>query len=176
MLALSAFAASLSCHYSMNGFPGLGHSLSGVAIALLASFPLFRMHRITESELLLSLALGSILGLSGSATVFLIAYLFLSVQTLLRADFILMTGGLLDTRAQCETDSFVMDEKSALAEIEAMKIMKSEGFAYEKHYLLAGHHGDLSSMSPGQRYVNILPWPAKLAIGTLAALLYGLPV
>jgi hypothetical protein len=176
MLALSAFAASISCHYSINGLPGLGHSVSGVAIAFIASYPLFKIHRISQSELLLSLALGSIMGFACSAIVFLIAFLFLSVQAMLRADYILVTEGMLDTVSRREADMFVMDEKSALAEIEAMKIMKSEGLDYEKHYLLAAHHGDLSSLSPDQRYVNILPWPAKLALGTLAVLMYGLPI
>ena len=176
MLALSAFAASLSCHYSNNGLPGLGYSRAGVAVAFLASYPLFKIHRISQSELFLSLALGSILGFACSAMVFLIAYLFLSVQAMLRADYILVTEGILDTASRCEADMFVMDEKSALAEIEATKIMKSEGFDYEKHYLLAAHHGGLSSISPGQRYVNILPWPAKLALGTLAVLMYGMPI
>lgn len=176
MLALSAFAASLSCHYSNNGLPGLGYSLAGVAVAFLASYPLFKIHRVSRSELFLSLALGSILGFACSAMVFLIAYLFLSVQAMLRADYILVTEGILGTASRCEADMFIMDEKSALAEIEAMKIMKSEGFDYKKHYLLAAHHGDLSSISPDQRYVNILPWPAKLALGTLAVLMYGLPI
>jgi hypothetical protein len=176
MLALSAFAASLSCHYSNNGLSGLGYSLAGVAVAFLASYPLFRIHRISQSELFLSLALGSILGYACSAMVFLIAYLFLSVQAMLRADYILVTEGILDTAFRCEADMFVMDEKSALAEIEAMKIMKSEGFDYEKHYLLGAHHSDLSSISPDQRYINILPWPAKLALGTLAVLMYGMPI
>ena len=176
MLAMSAFAASLSCHYSINGLPGLGHSLSGVAIASLAAYPLFRIHRISQSELLLSLALGSILGFACSAMVFFIAYFFLLVQAMLRANYILVSEGILDTASRGETDMFVMDDKSALAEIEAMKIMKSEGLDYEKHYLLAAHHGDLSSISPDQRYINILPWPAKLALGTLAVLMYGMPI
>ncbi len=176
MLALSAFAASLSCHYSINGLPGLGHSLSGVAVAFLAAYPLFKMHRVSQSELLLSLALGSILGFACSAMVFLIAHLFLILQAALRADYILVTEGILDTASRYEADLFAMDEKSALAEIEAMKIMKSEGLDYEKHYLLAANHGNLSSISPDQRYVNILPWPAKLALGTLAVLTYGIPI
>ena len=176
MLALSAFAASLSCHYSMNGLPGLGYSLSGVTVAFLAAYPLFKTHRISQSELFLSLALGSILGFACSAMVFLIAYLFMIAQAALRADYILVTEGILDTASRYEADLFAMDEKSALAEIEAMKIMKSEGLDYEKHYLLAAHHGDLSSLSPGQRYINILPWPAKLALGTLAVLMYGMPI
>lgn len=174
MLALSAFAASLSCHFSTNGPAGLTFSLSGVAVALLASYPLFKTHRISASELLLSLALGSILGLAGSAMVFLVAYFFLLIQAFLRADFILVRQGILDTRSPGDSEVLAMDEKSALAEIEALKIMKSEGFEYEKHYLLPAHRDDSSSPSPGQRYVNVLPWPAKLAIGTLALLLYGM--
>ena len=176
MLALSAFAASISCHYSINGIHGLGHALSGVGIAFIASFPLFKIHRISKSELFLSLALGSILGLACSAMVFLIADIFLSIQRILQADYILVTEGILDTALRGKADMIVMDEKSALAEIEAMKIMKSEGLDYEKHYLLAAHHGDISSLSPDQRYINILPWPAKLALGTLAVLMYGLPI
>jgi hypothetical protein len=176
MLSISALAASLSCHFSINGLPGLGHSISGLTLAFVASYPLYRIHRISQSEMLLSLALGSILGLACSAMVFFIAYLFLGIQAILRADYILMTEGILDTSSRREEENSVMDEKSALAEIEAVKIMKSEGLDYEKHYLLAAHHGDISSMSPNHRYVNILPWPAKLAIGTLAILMYGMPI
>jgi hypothetical protein len=134
------------------------------------------MRRISKAELLVSLALGSMLGFACSAMVFLVAYLFLSVQAMLRADFVLIQEGMVETFPRCDADLLLLDEKSALAEIEAYKMLRNEGLDFKKHYLLPARLNDLSAFSPSQRYVNILPWPAKLAFGTLAVLMYGFPV
>jgi hypothetical protein len=176
VLALAAFSASIAWHVIGGGFAGFLYALSGSGVALLASFPLLRMRRISKAELLVSLALGSMLGFACSAMVFLIAYLFLSVQAMLRADFVLIQEGMVETSPRYDTDLLLLDEKSALAEIEAYKILRSEGFDFKKHYMLPARLNDLSAISPSQRYVNILPWPAKLAFGTLAVLMYGFPV
>ena len=176
VLALTAFSASIAWHVSGGGYTGLLYALSGLTVALLASFPLFKMRRISKAELYVSLALGSMLGLACSAMVFLLAYLFLSVQAMLRADFVLVKEGMIDTSPRCDEDILLLDEKSALAEIEAYKLLRSEGLDFKKHYLLPARLNDLSAISPSQRYVNILPWPAKLALGTLAVLMYGFPL
>ena len=176
ILALSALSASLAWHVNDCGAAGLLYALSGAAVAFLASFPLFRMRRLSREELYLSLALGCMLGFACSAMVFLVSYLFLVVQFLLRADFVLIREGMIETAPRYETDPLLMDEKSALAEIEACKILRSEGLDFRKHSMIPARINDLSAISPSQRYVNILPWPAKLAFGTLAALMYGFPV
>jgi hypothetical protein len=176
ILALSAFATSIGWHTSASGAEGLLYSFSGVGVALIASYPLMRLKKISKDDLMISLALGSMLGLSCSAMVFLIAYAFLSMQALLRADYVLITEGVIDMSSQNNTDLFLLDEKSALAEIEALKILRSEGIDFEKHYLLTAYREDVTGVSPTRRYVNILPWPAKLAFGTLAVLMYGFPI
>jgi hypothetical protein len=176
VLALTAFSASIAWHVKSGGSEGVLYALSGVAVAILASLPLLRMKRISRAELFVSIALGSMLGLACSSMVFLVAYLFLAVQAALRADFVLIQEGMVETTPRCDADLLLLDEKSALAEIEAYKILRSEGFDFKKHYLLPARLNDLSAVSPSQRYVNILPWPAKLAFGTLAVLMYGFPV
>ena len=176
VLALAAFSASIAWHVNGGGGTGFFYALSGSAVAFLASFPLFKMRRISKAELFVSLSLGSMLGFACSAMVFLVAYLFLSVQAMLRADFVLIQEGMMETSPRCDTDLLLLDEKSALAEIEAYKMLRSEGLDFKKHYLLPARLNDLSAISPSQRYVNILPWPAKLAFGTLAVLMYGFPV
>lgn len=176
ILATAAFFASIAFHLNGAGSVGILYALSGMAVAFIAAFPLFRMRRISEAELLVSLALGGMLGFACSAMVFLVAYLFLSIQVMLRADFVRIQEGMVDVAPRCDTDLLLMDEKSALAEIEACKILRSEGFDFRKHYLLPARLNDLSAISPSQRYVNILPWPAKLAFGTLAVLMYGFPL
>lgn len=176
VLALTAFSASFAWHVIGGGTAGLLCTLSGSAVALIASFPLLKMRRISRGEFLVSLSLGSMLGFACSAMVFLVAYLFLSVQAMLRADFVLIKEGMVETSPRCDTDLLLLDEKSALAEIEAYKILRSEGLDFKKHYLLPARPNDLSAISPSQRYVNILPWPAKLAFGTLAVLMYGFPI
>ena len=176
ILAVSAFSASIAWHVNGTGWAGLLYALSGSAVAFLATFPLLGMRRLSREELHISIALGSMLGLACAAMVFLVAYLFLAVQALLRADFIRIQEGMVEISHRSETDLLLMDEKSALAEIEAYKILRSEGLDFQKHYLLPARLNDLSAISPSQRYVNILPWPAKLAFGTLAVLMYGFPV
>jgi hypothetical protein len=176
ILALSAFATSIGWHTSASGADGLLYALFGVAVAFLASYPLMRLKRISKEDLMISLALGSMLGFACSAMVFLVAYIFFLIQAILRADYVLVTEGVIDTTTRSSSDLFVLDEKSALAEIEALKILRSEGIDFEKHCLLTAYRGDVMGISPAQRYVNILPWPAKLAFGTLAVLMYGFPL
>ena len=176
ILALAAFGASLALHLSGGGSAGILNTLYGMAVALVAALPLFGMRRISRAELFVSLALGSMLGFACSSMVFLVAYLFLAIQAALRADFVLIQEGMVETAPRCDADLLLLDEKSALAEIEAYKILRSEGFDFKRHYLLPARLNDLSAVSPSRRYVNILPWPAKLAFGTLAVLMYGFPV
>lgn len=176
ILAITAFSASIAWHVSGAGMEGFLYVISGSAVAFLASFPLLKMRRISSEELYVSLSLGSMLGFNCSAMVFLVAYLFLSIQAMLRADFVLIHEGMVDTLRGSETDLLLMDEKSALAEIEAYKILRSEGLDFPKHRMLPARLNDPSAISSSRRYVNILPWPAKLALGTLAVLINGFPV
>jgi len=176
VLALAAFTASIAIHLKGSGADGLLYAFTGMAVAFLASFPLLKMRRISENELFVSLTLGGMLGIACSAMVFLVAHLFLSVQAMLRADFVRIQEGTVELSPPCEADLLLLDEKSALAEIEACKMLRSEGLDFKKHYLLPSRLTDLSAISPSHRYVNILPWPAKLAFGTLAVLMYGFPV
>lgn len=64
------------------------------------------------------------------------------------------------------------DEKSALVEIEAMKILRKDkkDFA-EPIYFEDCVNGKTSAAGAGQ--ANVFPWCAKLALATLAVLMIG---
>jgi hypothetical protein len=65
-----------------------------------------------------------------------------------------------------------LDEKSALVEIEAMRILRMDGKDVAGALCAAGNPEGASSGEAGT-YGSLLPWSAKLAVATLVVLMIG---
>lgn len=160
-------------HYYRAGYTGLLFTATGATIAYLLTLPLERINRISRDDLIVSTAIGGVLGAVGYALCFLICLVLFAVQQLLRAE----TSSFLDwffTRGSRRNVNVIMqDEKSALAVIEAKKIMSRECEACRDMDMNEiGTCGD-SHMQWGQWKNEFLTWREKLALAALTVLMAG---
>ena len=160
-------------HYYRVGYTGLLFTVTGAAIAYLLTMPLERINRISREDLIVSTAIGGVLGAVGYALCFLICLVLFAVQQLMKAE----TSSFLDwffTRGSRRNVNVIMqDEKSALAVIEAKKIMARECEACRNMDMNEiGTCGD-SPMHWGQWKNEFLTWREKLALAALTVLMAG---
>jgi len=156
----------------IDGADGLIYSLAGAAAALLLTAPLSIFKLVSRTDVIISVALGGILGAVQYAIVFGVATAFLSVQRIFRVDGSIAAAGGMAALSPYGAGLLAFDEKSALVEIEAMKILRKDkkDFA-EPIYFEDCVNGRTSAAGAGQ--ANVFPWCAKLALATLAVLMIG---
>ena len=157
----------------LGGADGLIYSLVGACVALFLTLPLSILGFVSRDDVIISVALGGILGAVQYAIAFCIATALLSVQRMLRIESALAAAGAASAAVPYGPRLLAFDEQSALVEIEAMKMLRMD----RKDFLGAG----VRRGSPARETRSAkrpaagtsLPWCAKLAIATLAVLMIG---
>jgi len=174
-LAFPVIVAAAVFHYRCTGFDGLRISLLGMITATALTVPLYMLKRVTRTELAISCAFGGILGFVGSSIAFLIAYILLAIQHFLEADSVFVSDHIIPVSTTSGAEFLTKDEKSALAEIEARKILRSDSKQFKNLNFENKYTDDVPSHKSGHRHVDILPWRVKLALAALTILLFGVP-
>jgi len=154
------------------GSDGLVYSLAGMGAALLLTLPLKMFRVISGSELIISIALGGALGASQYAVAFCIATAFLSVQRFLKVESAPRLGALAGSPAGYGSGLLAADEKSALVEIEALKILHRDRKDISDEEFALGREPQ-GEAAHGFGRAQFLPWCAKLALATLTVLMLG---
>jgi hypothetical protein len=175
IIALSVIASAVVMHLATEGFSGLSFSLFGAAAATLFTLPLYGLKRIDITELVISCAAGTILGPMGCFTALLIAFILYAVQRLSRANISSVLDRFISSKSISDPGFLIEDEKSALAEIEAKKILRSDCGDPVWPSLPCTCTRDNTGSLEEQRLENILPWRINMALTTLAALMIGFP-
>ena len=157
------------------GFDGLRFSLLGMIAATALTVPLYMLKRVTRTEFAISCAFGGILGFVGSSIAFLIAYMLLAIQHFLEADSVFVSDHIIPVSTTSGAEFLTKDEKSALAEIEARKILRSDSKQFKNLNFENKNTDDVPSHKRGHRHVDILPWRVKLALAALTILMFGVP-
>ena len=171
-IAVAALVAAPMAMGIVDGANGLIYSLAGAAAALFLTAPLFCFKLVSRTDVVVSVALGGIVGAVQYAFVFGIATAFLSVQRIFRIDGSLSAAGSAASASPYAAGLLAFDEKSAFVEIEAMKILRKDGKDFaEPQYFETCVNGETSAAGAGR--ANIFPWCAKLALATLAVLMIG---
>ena len=165
----------LVLHYLGEGFDGLRFSLLGMIAATALTVPLYMLKRVTRTEFAISCAFGGILGFVGSSIAFLIAYMLLAIQHFLEADSVFVSDHIIPVSMTSGAEFLTKDEKSALAEIEARKILRSDSKQFKNLNFENKNTDDVPSHKRGHRHVDILPWRVKLALAALTILMFGVP-
>jgi hypothetical protein len=155
------------------GADGFIYSLVGASVALFLTLPLSILGFVSREDVIVSIALGGILGAIQYAIAFCIATALLSVQRMFRIDppprpiEASSAAGLGGNRL------LAFDEQSALVEIETMKMLRMDRMdSAAPEGAESSAAGDPASGSSGRG--DVLPWCAKLAIATLAVLMVGI--
>ena len=172
ILALAAIVIAPVVFGIANGTDGLIYSLAGAGAALFLMIPLLLLGYVSRNDVIVSVALGGALGAVQYAIAFCIATAFLSIQRMFR-----IGARSRDTEAMTDASPYgaellAFDEKSALVEIEAMRILRRDGKDVAGSLCADGYPAGASSGEAGT-YGSLLPWSAKLAVATLVVLMIG---
>lgn len=172
VIAIAALVVAPTAMGIVDGADGLVYSLAGAVAALLLTTPLSSFKLVSRTDVIISVALGGILGAVQYAIVFGVATAFLLVQRIFRVDGSIAAAGGMAALSPYGAGLLAFDEKSALVEIEAMKILrKDKKDSAEPIYFQDYMNGRTGVAGAGQ--VNVFPWCAKLALATLAVLMIG---
>ena len=171
-IVIPALVIAPVAFYFFDGTDGLIYSVAGVGLALLLTVPLRFFNVITASELFLSIALGAALGAAQYAAAFCIATAFITIQRFMKLDVPRRADELEAPPPGYGSGLLAADEKSALVEIEALKILHrdSEDFsdaAVVGSWAANGRGGSAAGAS------RFMPWSAEIALATLTVLMLG---
>jgi hypothetical protein len=159
----------------VNGPIGLVYSLVGAFAALFLTLPLSIFGFVSREDVIVSVALGGILGAVQYAIAFCIAAALLSVQRMLKTEYAPSAAGASSVVGPRGTRLLAFDEQSALVEIEMLKMLRMDETGSRALESAEERIADDSgSEAPGRR--DVLPWCAKLAIATLVLLMIGISI
>jgi hypothetical protein len=157
----------------VNGPNGLIYSLVGAFAALFLTLPLSILGFVSREDVIVSVALGGILGAVQFAIAFCIATAFLSLQKMFKFEASPSAAGAASAAGPCGTRLLAFDEQSALVEIEMLKMLRMD----QTGSSMPAREEERPAVSPESedsvRRDAVFPWCAKLAIATLAVLMIG---
>jgi len=172
IIGFAALALAPAAMGIIDGLDGLIFSLAGAGAALFLTFPLAYLRLVARTDVIISAALGGILGAFPFVAAFCIATGFLAIQRAFGIQSLPAPAGDLRTLSPYGAGLLAFDEQSALVEIEAMKILRRDVPKTSGAPLIGVQSQgstDAGNAAPGQT----LPWCAKLAIATLVVLMFG---
>jgi hypothetical protein len=155
------------------GADGFVFSLVGSFAALFLTLPLSILGFVSREDVIVSVALGGILGAVQYAIAFCIATAFLSIQRMLKIASSPTATGAAGAAGPCGTRLLAFDEQSALVEIEMLKMLRMDQIGSSMPAGAEERPGEGSGSEGSGRGDFVLPWCAKLAIATLAVLMIG---
>ena len=172
IVALAALVIAPAVFGITDGTDGLIYSLAGAGAALFLTIPLLLLGYVSRNDVIVSVALGGALGAVQYAIAFCIATAFLSIQRMFRIESRSSDVDAVTDASPYGAGLLAFDEKSALVEIEAMRILRRDGKEVAGLLGTAGYPAGALS-GEAARHGNVLPWCAKLAVATLAVLMIG---
>jgi len=172
IIALAALVIALAVFGIADGTDGLIYSLAGAGAALFLTIPLLLLGYVSRKDVIVSVALGGALGAVQYAIAFCIATAFLSIQRMFRIESQSGDAAIVTEPSPYGAELLAFDEKSALVEIEAMRILRRDGKDVAGSRCADGYPAGASSGEAGI-YGSLLPWSAKLAVATLVVLMIG---
>jgi len=172
IIALAALVIAPAVFGITGGTHGLIYSLAGAGAALFLTIPLLLLGYVSRNDVIVSVALGGALGAVQYAIAFCIATAFLSVQRMFKIESQPRDAETVTEASPQGAGLVALDEKSALVEIEAMRILRRDGSEAAGLLSAAGYPAGASS-GEAVRKGSVLPWCAKLAVATLVVLMIG---
>jgi hypothetical protein len=170
MLVVTAFTAALVMRIRPDGPTALLTAGSGAALSLILTLPLYKFKRATGEDVITSIVVGSMIGPVAYAAAYTIALALLAVQLVSRAETSLCFDRFYTSGSSSGTNLIMRDEKSALAEIEAKKILNRECEEYREL--------DIDNIKVRDAFDlwrnKLMPWCDKMAIAVIAVMMAGL--
>lgn len=170
VIALPILVCAPIAFYLVSGVDGVVYSLAGMGAALILTMPLTFFRVISWNELVVSVALGCMMGALQYAIAFCIATAFLALQKLLHVESAADQSAPVNPEACCASDLLALDERSALVEIEALKILHKDMNEITEGELMENWAAERRE-ARGFARASFLPWCAKMALATLTVLM-----
>jgi hypothetical protein len=172
IISIAALVLAPAAFGIIDGADGFIYSLVGASAALLLTIPLLLLGVISRNDVIISVALGGILGAFQYAIAFCIATAFLSIQRMFGIESSIARATAVSDASPHGSGLLAFDEKSALVEIEAMKMLRVDrGDIPEPLYAMNVSINNWSGEEAA--HASALPWCAKLAVATLVVLMMG---
>jgi len=171
VIGLAAFVIAPAAYGIIDGVDGLVFSIVGASAALFLTLPLSLLGFVSRTDVIISIALGGILGAIHYAIAFGIAMAFLSIQRIFRIESSASDVCSMHGVPPYGAGLLAFDEKSALVEIEAMRILRMDRSNIPAPSPADGCVMDSAGESGG--HTSVLPWCAKLAVATIVVLMMG---
>jgi hypothetical protein len=171
VFALAALAIAVAAFGFADGSDGFLFSLAGAGAALFLTLPLALLGLVSGADVVVSIALGGMLGAVQYAIVYCVATAFLSIQRMLGVDSEPASAEAVGALSPSGAGLLAFEETSALVEIEARRILRMD-----RGTLAGSSTGDGALFAAAEERAQrpyILPWCAKLAVATLAVLMLG---
>jgi hypothetical protein len=173
VLGLAALVIAPVVFGLASGSDGLIYSLVGAFAALFLTLPLSILGFVSREDIIVSMALGGILGAVQYAIAFCIATAFLSIQRMFKVESSASAAVAASAAGPCGTRLLAFDEQSALVEIEMLKMLRMDQMGSSMPASEEERPVECAEREGSGRRDVVLPWCATLAIATLAILMIG---
>ncbi|UCF06454.1 MAG: hypothetical protein JSV33_05345 [bacterium] len=174
-IIVPVYIITTTFHMLCSGIMGFVLCIAGGGAAFILTYGLYHAKRITETELLISIVIGTILGPVGYAVAFAIACILLAAQYILRAEAAPAMHFFPNAQSSQDCRILCRNEKPTLAEIEAGRILSEDNMDLMNPIRSHDRTYQEGSVYEGDPDWGLLPWRAKLALASLAVLLIGIP-
>ena len=144
------------------------HSIGGAIVAIVISSLSIKLLKLRYDNILFTIPVGALLGEKLTLIVISVAVMLTIIQKILRSELELVPQYIFELTTD-KSNPLDTDEKSALAEIEAKRLLRSE-YVESK----PGNYSGVGYNSPLQQLAEVMPWGIKISIALLIVLLYRL--
>jgi len=141
------------------------HSIAGALIAIVISSLSIKLLKLSYDNILFTIPIGALLGEKLTLAIISVAIALTVIQKLLHSELELAPQYIFEL-ARDKSNPLETDEKSALAEIEARRLLRSEYVGKN-----SGNYNSQNNVHEPQ-IVEVMPWGIKISIALLIVLLY----
>lgn len=170
----SVIAVALPLYSVTEGFYGIVTGLSGAATATLLALPLYRFGWMGRMDIFTTCVIGILVGPAGFALSYGIATGFVVAQHALKARTTNMTEHLFSSSPFYPPARYHGTSRPLLIEMESHRMLDDdsrEGITFGE-FAPSHRWGATISIAPACN--EVLPWPGKIALATIAVLMLGI--
>ncbi len=163
-LYVSATIAAVFLNGSLYGESGIVSSSAGVLIALLVTGIINTLSEKKEESIYIAVPIAALIGPTATILLFSVSIFFTLIQKWTGSERELVPQYFFSIDEDAAT-AIELDERSALAEIEAKKLLRTDGYSINNRTGPAAYG---FPKGPGE----LMPWSLKLVIAAIIVLFY----
>jgi hypothetical protein len=174
IINVTAIAVTMPICFVTEGFHGVAICLSGAGAAAILAIPLRRLGWMERADIFTTCTIGALVGPVSIAISCVIATGFVVAQHALKARMTNMTERLFSISPFFPLTPYNATIRPSLVEMESHRMLDDdsrEGIAFGNPCTTRGEGTTISITTAGN---ELLPWPDKIALATIAVLMLGI--